>query len=284
MLNKAILLLNCFFKKYISKTITEYIYNKKGAILYHQHYVDTDQQQFFSRIEWDLTSFTTPKNQILIELKDLFSSFDATLNLYFSDEPTRTAIFVSNSSDCLFNLIACKYSNELNMEIPIIISNHESLADLAKLFNIPFYYFPINKDNKEEQEEKQLILLKQNKINCIVLARYMQILTPNLILKYSNQIINIHHGFLPSFPGSKPYHQAYEYGVKMIGVTSHYVTKELDQGPIILQDTANVVHSNTPEDLIRIGSHLEKSVLIKAIWNHINHRIIVNGRRTIIFN
>ena len=169
------------------------------------------------------------------------------------------------------------------MVIPVIISNHEVLSDVADSFDIPFYYFPITKSNKFEQEKQQLEILKQYNIDCIVMARYMQILSSQLISAYPHSIINIHHGFLPSFPGAKPYHQAYKYGVKMIGVTSHYATEDLDQGPIISQDTVHVTHSHSPKDLIRLGGDLEKSVLSKAVWYHVNRRILVYGRRTIVF-
>jgi len=194
------------------------------------------------------------------------------------------AIFVSKMSHCLFDMLARYTAGEWNVEIPLIISNHPNLKPVAERFGIPFYVFPITKENKMEQEQKELELLRENKINFIVLARYMQVVSEQMIEEYPNRIINIHHSFLPAFVGAKPYHAAFVRGVKIIGATSHYVTTELDAGPIIEQDVVRITHKDTPEDLVNKGKDLEKIVLSRAVQKHIERKILAYHNKTVIFN
>ena len=193
-------------------------------------------------------------------------------------------LFVSKMSHCLYDILSRCDSGELDVEIPLIISNHEDLRHVAEKFSIPYYCLPITKENKLEQEKRQLSLLEEYKVDFIVLARYMQIISSQLIEKYENRIINIHHSFLPAFPGAKPYHSAYKRGVKLIGATSHYVTEELDAGPIITQDVVRVDHKNRVADLVRKGRDLEKVVLSRAIFEHVARKTLVFNNRTIVFD
>ena len=194
------------------------------------------------------------------------------------------AIFVSKMSHCLYDLLARYTAGEWDVEIPLIISNHPDLEIVAKRFDIPYYVFPITKDNKAEQEQKEMELLKAHKVNFIVLARYMQVISENMIRSYPQRIINIHHSFLPAFVGAKPYHAAFERGVKIIGATGHYVTTELDAGPIIEQDVVRVTHKDTVSDLVNKGKDLEKIVLSHSVQKHIEHKILTYKNKTVIFN
>jgi formyltetrahydrofolate deformylase len=194
------------------------------------------------------------------------------------------AVFVSKRPHCLYDIISYYQSGEWNVEIPLVVSNHPDLEPVVKQFGMDFHVFPITKDNKQAQEKKQLDLLKKYEIDFVVLARYMQILTHQFVSQYPSRIINIHHSFLPAFPGAKPYHSAFERGVKIIGATSHYVTEELDTGPIIQQDIMRVTHRDSVKDLVRKGRDLEKLVLSRAIWYHIKHKILVYNNRTVIFD
>jgi formyltetrahydrofolate deformylase len=193
-------------------------------------------------------------------------------------------LFVTKLSHCLFDILGRWQSGELEVEIPVVISNHENLRSIVERFDIPFEYIPITYENKEEQEQKQLEVLSNYDIDFVVLARYMQIISPNFIKQYSNKIINIHHSFLPAFVGAKPYHAAFERGVKIIGATAHYVTDSLDAGPIIDQNIAHVSHRNSVKDLVKIGQDIEKLVLAKAINLHVKRKMLVVGNKTIVFN
>jgi formyltetrahydrofolate deformylase len=204
--------------------------------------------------------------------------------LYFSDEIPRMALFVSKMPHCLFDILARYTAGEWDVEIPLIISNHELLKPVAERFGIGFHYFPVTKENKEELEKKELELLKKHKIDFVVLARYMQILSEDFVKQFPNKIINIHHSFLPAFAGAKPYHAAHERGVKIIGATSHYVTSDLDAGPIIEQDVTRCSHVDTIQNLIRKGRDLEKIVLSQAVYKHLQRKILVYKNRTVVFN
>ena len=204
--------------------------------------------------------------------------------LFFSDVKPRMAIFVSKMSHCIYDLLARYTAGEWDVEIPLIISNHPDLANIGEQFGIPFEVIPITKENKAEQEQKEFELLEKYNIDFIVLARYMQVLSEEFINRYPNRIINIHHSFLPAFVGAKPYHAAYERGVKLIGATSHYVTTELDAGPIIEQDIVRISHKNTVDDLVHKGRDLEKIVLSRAVEKHIQRKILTYKNKTIIFN
>jgi formyltetrahydrofolate deformylase len=236
------------------------------------------------RIEWDLEGFLIPREKIEEYFQLLIAQkFNMNWQLHFSDFKPRMAIFVSKYPHCLYDIVSRWQSAEWNVDIPLIISNHENLKPIAEKFGVDYCCFPKTTDTKNEQEENELNLLDEYKIDFIVLARYMQILSKNFISKYESKIINIHHSFLPAFPGAKPYHSAFERGVKIIGSTSHYVTSDLDAGPIIEQDVARVSHADSVQDLIRKGIDLEKIVLSRAIWKHLQRKILVYNNRTVIF-
>ncbi len=280
----VILLIHCPDRKGLVLSVTEFIHKNEGNIIYLDQHVDHQQNVFFMRIEWEIKDFFIPREKIGEYFEVLIAKkFRMTWQLYFSDEVPRMAVFVSKLPHCLYDIISRWQSDEWNVDIPIIISNHTTLKSVAEKFGIDFHYLPINESSKTEQEKKQLELLRQYKIDFIVLARYMQVLSEKFISEYKDRIINIHHSFLPAFPGAKPYHSAYDRGVKIIGSTSHYVTSELDAVPIIKQDVATVSHADSVQDMIRKGRDLEKLVLSRAIWKHLERKVLVYGNRTIIF-
>ncbi|HJB84881.1 MAG TPA: formyltetrahydrofolate deformylase [Candidatus Alistipes merdigallinarum] len=281
----AQLLLYCPDKQGILAEVTDFITVNKGNIIYLDQYVDHAENIFFMRIAWDINGFLIPKEKIEEYFDTLYArKYDMTFRLYFSGVKPRMAIFVSKMSHCLYDLLARYTAGEWNVEIPLIISNHPDLENVGKRFGIPFYVFPITKENKEEQERAEMELLAQHKINFIVLARYMQIISEKMIEAYPNRIINIHHSFLPAFIGAKPYHAAFERGVKIIGATSHYVTTELDAGPIIEQEIVRITHKDTIADLVYKGKDLEKIVLSRAVQKHIERKVLVYKNKTVIFS
>ena len=283
----AILLLHCPDEQGIISEVTKFITDNQGNIVYLDQYVDREDGMFFMRIEWELKNFTIPREKIYEYVDTLYSQrYNMTFNLYFNDERPRMAIFVSKMSHCLYDLLARYKAGEWNVDIPCIVSNHEDLRYVAEQFNIPYYVWSIKKDhsNKEEVEKAEMELLKKEKVTFIVLARYMQIITDGMISAYPHKIINIHHSFLPAFIGAKPYHQAWERGVKIIGATSHYVTADLDAGPIIEQDVTRITHKDTPESLVLKGKDLEKIVLSRAVTKHIERKILTYNNKTIIFS
>lgn len=282
--NSAILLIHCPDKPGIVVTITDFIHNNGGNILYLDQHVDSERGVFFMRIEWDLEKFVIQREKIAEYFETLVASrYQMSSQLHFSDAKPRMALFVSKMSHCFYDLLARYESGELNVEIPIIISNHTDLQKAAERLDIAFHCLSITKENKKQQEEKQKELLLQYDIDFIVLARYMQVLSDDFVKDYPQKIINIHHSFLPAFPGGRPYHSAYERGVKIIGATSHYVTAELDAGPIIEQDVVHVSHKDSVEDMIRIGRDLEKIVLARAVRHHVHHDLLVYENRTVVF-
>ena len=280
----AILLMHCPDQSGIVAVVTDFININGGNILYLDQYVDRENRIFFMRIEWDLTHFIIPEDKI----EEYFHSLCAqkyciNFSLYFSDRIPRMAIFVSKMSHCLYDLLPRYTAGEWEVEIPLIISNHPDMEIAAKRFGIDYKYFPITKENKAEQEAAELALLKEYDIEFIVLARYMQIVSPEFISRFPNRIINIHHSFLPAFIGAKPYHAAFERGVKLIGATSHYVTSDLDAGPIIEQDITRISHKDPVASLIRKGRDLEKIVLSRAVEKHIERKILVYQNKTVVF-
>ena len=271
----AKLLLHCPDKPGILAEVTDFITVNKGNIIYLDQYVDHVENIFFMRIEWELKDFLVPQEKIEDYFRTLYGQkYEMDFRLYFSDVKPRMAIFVSKMSHCLFDMLARYTAGEWNVEIPLIISNHPDLQHVAERFGIPFYLFPITKETKEEQERKEMELLAKHKITFIVLARYMQVISEQMINAYPNKIINIHHSFLPAFVGAKPYHAAFQRGVKIIGATSHYVTTELDAGPIIEQDVVRITHKDSIEDLVNKGKDLEKIVLSRAVQKHIERKIL----------
>ena len=278
-------MLHCPDKPGILAEVTDFITVNKGNIIYLDQYVDHVENIFFMRIEWELKDFLVPQEKIEDYFATLYAQkYEMNFRLYFSDTKPRMAIFVSKMSHCLFDLLARYTAGEWNVEIPLIISNHPDLQHVAERFGIPFHLFPITKETKEEQEKKEMELLAEHKITFIVLARYMQVISEQMINAYPNRIINIHHSFLPAFVGAKPYHAAFERGVKIIGATSHYVTTELDAGPIIEQDVVRITHKDTVQDLVNKGKDLEKIVLSRAVQKHIERKVLAYRNKTVIFN
>ena len=285
MMTTAKLLLHCPDKPGILAEVTDFITVNKGNIIYLDQYVDHVENIFFMRIEWELKDFLVPQEKIEDYFRTLYGQkYEMDFRLYFSDVKPRMAIFVSKLSHCLFDMLARYTAGEWNVEIPLIISNHPDLQHVAERFGIPFYLFPITKETKEEQERKEMELLVKHKITFIVLARYMQVISEQMINAYPNKIINIHHSFLPAFVGAKPYHAAFQRGVKIIGATSHYVTTELDAGPIIEQDVVRITHKDAIEDLVNKGKDLEKIVLSRAVQKHIERKVLAYKNKTVIFS
>ena len=285
MMTTAKLLLHCPDKPGILAEVTDFITVNKGNIIYLDQYVAHVENIFFMRIEWELKDFLVPQEKIEDYFETLYAQkYGMNFRLYFSDVKPRMAIFVSKMSHCLFDMLARYTAGEWNVEIPLIISNHPDLQHVAERFGIPFYLFPITKETKEEQERKEMELLAKHNITFIVLARYMQVISEQMINAYPNKIINIHHSFLPAFVGARPYHAAFERGVKIIGATSHYVTTELDAGPIIEQDVVRITHKDSIEDLVNKGKDLEKIVLSRAVQKHIERKVLAYKNKTVIFN
>ena len=281
----AQLLLHCPDKPGILAEVTDFITVNKGNIVYLDQYVDHAENVFFMRIAWELDGFLIPKEKIEDYFQTLYGrKYQMIFRLYFSDVKPRMAVFVSRMSHCLYDMLARYTAGEWNVEIPLIISNHPDLQHVAERFGIPFYLFPITKETKEEQERKEMELLAKHNITFIVLARYMQVISEQMINAYPNKIINIHHSFLPAFVGARPYHAAFERGVKIIGATSHYVTTELDAGPIIEQDVVRITHKDSIEDLVNKGKDLEKIVLSRAVQKHIERKVLAYKNKTVIFN
>ena len=280
----AILLISCPDRQGIITDVTRFITENRGNIVYIDQYVDNAAGVFFMRLEWELEGFLIPREKISDFFKTMFGArYEMAFKLFFSDVKPRMAIFVSKQSHCLYDLLARYKAGEWNVEIPCIVSNHGDLRDVAEQFGIPYYVWAVSPDhsNKAQVEKEEMELLRRERVSFIVLARYMQILSEDLIAAYPHNIINIHHSFLPAFVGAKPYHQAYERGVKIIGATSHYVTAELDAGPIIEQDVVRISHKDTPESLVLKG--LEKIVLSRAVSKHIERKILTYRNKTVIF-
>ena len=284
-MNQITILMYCADQKGIIAAVTNFIHKRQGNITYIDQYVDLPNAAFFMRVECDLNGtefdFEAFKNGFH---QDLGIRFSLHCNFYLRKQKPKMAVFVSKYDHCLYDILAKQQSGELAAEIPFVLSNHPDLEIIARRFDIPFHHIPMGKDNKKEAEEKQLELLKNHNVDFIVLARYMQIVSPRIIDHYTHKIINIHHSFLPAFPGAKPYHSAFERGVKIIGATSHYVTEELDAGPIIEQDTARVTHLNSIADFIEKGRDLERIVLLRALKLHVNRKVMVYGNKTVVFS
>lgn len=279
------ILVSCDDARGIIAKISNFILNNGGNIIYVDQYVDREQIVFFMRLESEFYE----ERIIISELEKDFQTniaeeFKMKWKFYDSSIKPKMALFVSKYSHCLYDILSRYNLGELNVEIPLIISNHKTLEDVAENFKIPFFHIEVNPESKLNAEQQQLELLTQHKIDFIVLARYMQIVSPNLINKYPNKIINIHHSFLPAFVGAKPYHSAFKRGVKIIGATSHYVTEELDAGPIIAQDVTTVTHTHSIEDLIAKGRNLEKIVLSDAIKLHSHRKVMVYNNKTVVFS
>ena len=282
-MNEVVIHLICPDQKGIIARFTNQLYNNKINIISLEQHVESDENIFFMRIHADITNMSLDQNAFSVFINDFKKKLNAQIDYYDYLKPVNMAILCTKEERPVLELILKQKAGKLNCNIPAIISNHESLSDLANRHNIDYYHFPIA-DDKQNQEEQILNLLHDKKIDLIVLARYMQILSKEFVSKYPNQIINIHHGFLPAFKGSKPYHRAWKKGVKMIGATAHYVTSELDEGPIIEQDVESVTHHFSVNELIETGRDIERKVLLLAVQAHLEHKILIHKKRTIIFH
>jgi formyltetrahydrofolate deformylase len=280
----AILLICCPDQQGIVCAVTDFLMRHKGNIIDLEQHTDTEDGAFFMRVEWDLDGFDLPRDQIAEKFRLIADRHQMRYELHFSDYRPRVAIFVSKFSHCIHDLLARWHSGEWNADIPLIISNHPDMEPLAKMYGIEYRRFEITKDDKTEQEEKMRDLLHEEGIDLIVLARYMQILSDEFCSWFPNRIINIHHSFLPAFVGARPYHSAHQRGVKIIGATSHYVTSDLDEGPIIEQEVMRVTHKDSVQNLIRKGRDLEKLVLSRAVWAHLQNKVLVYNNRTVVFS
>lgn len=280
----AILLIHCADRKGLVSTITTWLSDRNGNILEIDQHVDKQNGVFFMRVKWDLEGFRLASDTIAKTFeKEVASPLELQWQLHFSRKTPRLALFVSSFPHCLHDILARHHSGEWRVEIPLVISNHTSLRPLVERYDIPFHAFKVTPETKPDAEKEQTELLEKHRVDLIILARYMQILSPEFVSRYPGRIINIHHSFLPAFPGARPYHSAYRRGVKVIGATSHYVTEELDEGPIIEQDVIHVDHRHSVDDLIRKGRDLEKVVLARAVWHHLQHKTLLFENRTIVF-
>lgn len=281
---KIIFLIQCEDRKGILSATSTWFFQRSYNIVHCQQHTDNIEGRYFMRIELDMHDLKTTRKELEEDFATFAKQYDLTWECHYSDYNARVAIMVSKTSHCLYDLIARKNEGDLKCEISLIISNHPDLEVIANQFRIPFYYLPVTNEDKPEQEAKVMTLLKRFDIDLVVLARYMQILSPEFTHQWQGKIINIHHGFLPAFQGANPYRQAYERGVKMIGATAHYASEELDQGPIIDQDVVRVNHELSPNGLRDVGKDVERRVLAKAVQAHLESRIIMFKNRTVVFD
>lgn len=285
MSDSAILLIHCPDQPGIVSAISTFLYENGANILHADQHQDNDLKLFFVRIEWDLSAFKLDAAQFKREFEPIAQRFQMQWRLAWSAAKPAVAIFVSHYLHCLVDLLYRHQIGELACSIPLIISNHQEAKRLAEFYNIPFHYLPTKSSNKAEIEAAQRELLAKNNIELIVLARYMQVLSSDFVKQYEQKIINVHHSFLPAFMGARPYHAAFERGVKLIGATSHYVTEDLDEGPIIEQDVVRVSHRDQVNDLVQKGRDLERVVLSKAVKWHLENRILqYSQHKTVIFD
>lgn len=281
--NTAILLIVCPDQPGLVAKISEFVHQNGGNIVGLDQHTDYETSTFLMRIEWELEGFSLDRRGLAEALKPLGQGLKMKYSLHYSSDRLRMALLVSKYRHCLYDLLVRWALEEIKVEIPLILSNHPDLKEVAEHFDIPYFVVPIEAETKSKGEAKQIELLKEHRIDLVVLARYMQILSKKFVGEFPNGIINIHHSFLPAFAGSRPYHQAYARGVKVIGATSHYVTEALDQGPIIEQSVTRVSHLDRVEDLIRKGRDQEKTALAYAVRMHSEHRIICYGNKTVVF-
>lgn len=279
----AVLLVSCPDQKGLVAKIANFIYANGGNVIHADQHTDAAAGLFLMRVEWELEGFNLPQKVIAPAFQAIAQPLGATWQLHFSNTLPRMAIWVGKQDHCLYDLLWRYKAKELAVKIPLILSNHPELGEVATQFGIDYQYLPITKENKLDQELKQLALLQEYEVDVVVLAKYMQILSQDFIDKFSKPIINIHHSFLPAFVGASPYQQAYDRGVKIIGATAHYVTEELDAGPIIEQDVERVSHRDQVVDLVRKGKDLERVVLARAVRSHLQNRVLVYGNRTVVF-
>lgn len=279
----AILTISCRDQPGIVAAVSDFLFQNRGNIVDVDQHVDREAGVFFMRVEWETNGFAVPREDIAEAMTPLLETFSMRWSLYFSDVRPRVALFVTKDNHCFYDLLSRHESGELQMDIPLIVSNREDLRPAAERFGIPFFHFPITKENKPVQEAAEIALLREHEVDLVILARYMQILSAQMTEAFPHRIINIHHSFLPAFPGARPYHSAHKRGVKLVGATSHYVTEDLDEGPIIAQGVTPVSHKDSVHDFVRKGRALEQSVLSRAVWLHLNRRTLVHENRTVVF-
>ena len=279
----ATLLVGCRDRTGLVAALSELVFRHGGNIVDADQHAERDSGQFFMRLVWDLAGFALDRPALSAAIDELAARFDLAWELTFSDVRPRVVVFVSKSPHCLYDLLLCQQLGELRGDIVHVVSNHDTLADVCEHFQVPFSAIPVERDSRDAAERQQLALLDRLGADLVVLARYMQILSPAFVDRWPGRIINIHHSFLPAFVGARPYHQARERGVKVIGATAHYVTSELDQGPIIEQDVCRVSHRDDVEDLVRKGRELERQVLTRAVRMHLERRVLIHENRTIVF-
>ena len=284
MMESLILHINCPDQRGIIAQFTGILYNHGANVLNLEQHVEPEEKLFFMRIHANLKNMDISEDSLYAILKTLEIKMDAKIQFYNPEYHQRIAIFVTKESAPLYDLLIKQRSGELTCEISCIISNHEDLESIVSPFKIPFHHLPVSSDANAKQEKEIIKLMDEEKIDLLVLARYMQILSGDLVAKYRGEIINIHHGFLPAFKGQSPYRQAWERGVKMIGATAHYVTEDLDEGPIIEQDVVSINHQHSVQEMIQAGRDIERRVLTSAVKAHLERRIILDGQRTIIFH
>jgi formyltetrahydrofolate deformylase len=284
----ATLLVACDDCPGLVAALAQALYNQGANILHAEQHTDSVAGRFFQRIRFEDAELMGPdreaaESRLLATVRTVGARYDMKWQLRFEERPMRMAIFVSKTDHCLYDLLLRHRSGELLCEIPLIVSNHESLRPVAEQFGVPFQVFPIDSKSKAEVEVRELEMLAENEIDLVVMARYMQILTEDFIGQFKERIINIHHSFLPAFAGGRPYHQAFDRGVKLIGATAHYATGDLDEGPIIEQDVIHVSHRESVADLVRLGKDVERTVLSRAVRLHLESRIFVHDNRTVVF-
>jgi formyltetrahydrofolate deformylase len=280
----AVLLLSCTDQKGLVAAVSDFLYRNNGNIIHADQHTDPEGAVFLQRVEWELESFAIAREEIAEAFRPIAERFGMTWSLHFSDVVPRVVIFVSRLPHCLYDLLARWRMGEFRAEVPLVVSNHDDLRSIAEDFGVDFRRVTVTPQTKAAAEAQLLAELEEQRIDLIVLARYMQVLGEDVVDRYRDRIINIHHSFLPAFAGARPYHQAHERGVKIIGATAHYVTPELDQGPIIEQDVARVSHRDSVSDLVRKGRDLERTVLARAVDLHLRRRIVVYGNKTVVFD
>jgi formyltetrahydrofolate deformylase len=279
----ATLLVGCRDRTGLVAALSELVFRHGGNIVDADQHAERDSGQFFMRLVWDLAGFALDRAALAMAIEEMAGRFALTWELTYSDVRPRVVVFVSKQAHCLYDLLLCHQLGELRGDIVRIVSNHDTLATVCEHFEVPFTAIAVDARNKDSAEREQLALLEGLGADVVVLARYMQILSPAFVARWPGRIINIHHSFLPAFVGARPYHQARQRGVKVIGATAHYVTSELDQGPIIEQDVCRVSHRDDVEDLVRKGRELERQVLTRAVRMHLERRVLIHENRTIVF-
>jgi formyltetrahydrofolate deformylase len=280
----GILLIDCPDRRGIAAAVADFLYRHDANILHADQHQDGERGLFLMRVEWDLTGFALDLEECARQFNSIAERFGMRWRLERSDRLQRVALFVSKYDHCLVDLLYRHQSGELVCEIPLIVSNHPDAQRWANFYNMPFFYVPFEQGHKTDAEAQQLELLAKHRIDLVVLARYMQILSADFVSRFPQRIINVHHSFLPAFSGARPYHRAFERGVKLIGATSHYATNDLDEGPIIEQDVVRISHRDGLDDLLQKGRDLEKVVLSRAVRWHLDHRVLVYDRKTVVFD